>query len=404
MNNGGWPGAEQAKNSTASTVAAFTAGMFKQQHLLRPGEWANVMCLAVDRDQAKDILDLIREFFTEIPFLETMVEREAADGFELNNRVRISVQTNSFRAVRGRTILLAILNEVAYWRDDKSARPDEELYRAIKPGLLSLSPHSRLIGLSSPYRKAGLLYKKYKDHFGKNDDVLVLQAGTTTMNPVVSPEEIEREIAKDPAAGIAEYGAQFRDDIGGWLPMEIVEAAVARGVKVRPPYPLHTHRSFVDASGGRNDTMTMSIAHSEDGIAVQDCLIEIKPPLNPYEAVAQIAGTLRQYGLSDTMGDHYGAEWVVSAFAAAGITYHASPRNRSAIYSDALPLFTSGRARILDIPKQTAQFVALERKASLGGKDTINHPAGGHDDMANAGAGALVSAIVGDRRPVLTFG
>jgi hypothetical protein len=43
--------------------------------------------------------------------------------------------------------------------------------------------------------------------------------------------------------------------------------------------------------------------------------------------------------------------------------------------------------------------VSLERRTSRGGKDSIDHPPGGHDDLANAAAGALViAASASDRK------
>src|SRR5207247_1219534 len=165
------------KDSIASVIAAHAAALFRESGQLRPGERALVMCLANDRDQAKIVLNYARAYFTDIPLLQGMVERETAYGFELNNKIDIAVSTNSFRAVRGRPVLCAILDEIAFWRDDSSATPDVETYNAIKPGLATM-PGSMIIGISSPYRKAGLLYKKYRDHYGKPSKVLVIKAPT----------------------------------------------------------------------------------------------------------------------------------------------------------------------------------------------------------------------------------
>jgi hypothetical protein len=74
------------------------------------------------------------------------------------------------------------------------------------------------------------------------------------------------------------------------------------------------------------------------------------------------------------------------------IGYEASERDRSAIYADFLPLLTSGRARLLDSPRLVGQLCNLERRASPMGRDRIDHPAGAHDDLSNAAAGALVLA------------
>jgi hypothetical protein len=41
------------------------------------------------------------------------------------------------------------------------------------------------------------------------------------------------------------------------------------------------------------------------------------------------------------------------------------------------------------------QFVALERRTSRSGKDTVDHGVGGHDDVANAVAGAIWLAADG---------
>ena len=53
---------------------------------------------------------------------------------ELTNGVEIIVATNSYRAVRGRTIVCAIYDEVAFWRDDNYSSPDVEVDAAVDPG------------------------------------------------------------------------------------------------------------------------------------------------------------------------------------------------------------------------------------------------------------------------------
>jgi hypothetical protein len=124
---------------------------------LRRGERATVMCLACDRDQARIVLDYTRAYFEAIKYLKRMVKRERASGLELSNGVDVAVHTNDFRAVRGRAILCAILDECAFWRDERFAAPDIETYNAIVPGTATL-PGSMIIGISSPHKKSGLLH------------------------------------------------------------------------------------------------------------------------------------------------------------------------------------------------------------------------------------------------------
>ena len=65
---------------------------------------------------------------------------------------------------------------------------------------------------------------------------------------------------------------------------------------------------------------------------------------------------------------------------------------RSDLYRDLLPLITSQQVALLDHPRLVAQLCALERRTGRAGRDTIDHPPGAHDDVANAVAGALVLA------------
>ena len=387
-------GRRGGKDSAISLKAAHHAAFFDAKAAkLRRGERAVVACLACDREQATIVLNYIRSFFTDIPLLKRMVANETQYGLELNNGVDIIVQTNDYRAVRGRSVACAIFDEVAMWRSDTSASPDSEVYNAIKPGTMTLS--GMIIGISSPYKKSGLLYDKWKEHYGNDGDVLVIRAPSIVMNPTLDAKEIAREIERDPHKGKAEWLAEWRDDLSNFLDRQLIEQAVDRDVLVRPPIPGAKYHAFADPSGGANDAFTLAIAHRENETIILDCLVERKPPFNPNEVVAELSKTLRQYGLTSCQGDHYSAGFVTGTFAANSISYFHSYRDRSAIYADTIPLFTAGTVHLLDNNKLVNQLAALERRTTAT-RDKIDHPAHGHDDLCNAACGAMVLAA--DRR------
>ena len=142
-------GRRGGKDSVASAIATCAAlGDYRSYLLL--GERATVLCLAVDRDQARIVFRYIKAAFAK-SLLAPLVEHETDDGLELSNGNEIIVAPNSFRAVRGRTIVCAIFDEVAYWRDSDSATPDVEVFAAVLPGMATL-PEALLIGISTPYR------------------------------------------------------------------------------------------------------------------------------------------------------------------------------------------------------------------------------------------------------------
>jgi hypothetical protein len=380
------------KDSIASAVACVTALRDWRRHL-RPGERASVVCLACDRDQARIVHGYIRGYFETIPLLQPLLVRTSDELLELANNVDIIVSTNSFRAVRGRTVVCAILDEVAYYSGERSASPDTELHAALVPAMVRV-PGSMLIGISSPYRRAGLLYNRYQRHYGTDSDVLVVRGPTPLFNPLCPQHVIDEALAEDREKAGAEWLAEWRSDLADFLDRELVESAVDPGVTVRPPVPGRLYCAFADPSGGRGSSFACAVVHAEGDGVVLDALLERAAPFDPSGVVAELAEVLRSYSVATVVGDKYAAGWVTEGFAKAGIRYQASDRDRSSIYLDALPLFASGRVRLIDSVRLVHQLTTLERRVSSFGRDRVG-PAeriGAHDDAANAVSGALVLA------------
>jgi hypothetical protein len=65
-----------------------------------------------------------------------------------------------------------------------------------------------------------------------------------------------------------------------------------------------------------------------------------------------------------------------------------------------LNLFTSGRVELLANKKLENELVGLERRTARGGRDSIDHGRGDHDDSANAACGCLLLAATGDSHNV----
>jgi len=336
------------------------------------------------------VLGYVKAYFRLVPMLAAMVTRETAEGLELSNGAEIAVGTNSYRAVRGRSIACAVFDELAFWRDESSASSDKETYAAVMPGLATL--RGMLVMISSPYRKAGLLYQKYRKHFGQaGDDVLVVQAASRVLNPTLDQSIVDEALEEDPSAAAAEWLAQFRSDIEGFVSAEVVDAVTMPGRFELAPMANTSYVGFVDPSGGSADSFTLAIAHRDhEATGELDCVREVRPPFSPDAVVEEFATLLQAYRVHRVTGDAYSGQWVRERFAEYGVTYEVSERNKSAIYGEVLPLLNARRVLLLDSPRLRAQLVNLERRTSRAGKDSIDHAPGGHDDLANAASGALV--------------
>jgi len=122
----------------------------------------------------------------------------------------------------------------------------------------------------------------------------------------------------------------------------------------------------------------------------------VRPPFSPESCVAEFCALLKDYRCSEVTGDRYAGEWPREQFRKLGVTYKLSEKPKTDIYRDLLPLLNSGKLELLDLPRLTAQLCGLERRTARGGRDSIDHAPGAHDDLVNAVAGALL--LVGSGR------
>lgn len=388
-------GRRAGKSFTLAVVAVFLACFHSYKHYLVPGERGVVLVIARDRDQAKVIFSYIRALLTHVPVLNRMLDGPGTkENINLTNDVSIQVATASFKSVRGRTTVAALIDELAYFPTDEAADPDVELLAAIRPSMLTI-PNSMLLVASSPYARRGEVYNTYREHFGKDGPVLVWKATTREMNPLVPQSEIDAALEKDPARYAAEYLAEFRTDVEALFSREVVEECVAPGVRERPYVSTNRYVAFVDPSGGASDSFTLAIGHKEGDGAVLDAIRERKPPFSPESVVEEFCALMKSYRISRVIGDRYGGEWPRERFLKHGVHYEVSKRPKSDLYQAFVPLVLGKRADLLDHDRLITQLIGLERRTARGGRDSIDHSPGGHDDIANVVAGALTNLIQG---------
>ena len=381
-------GRRSGKTRIAAAISVYVGAI--ERHKLSPGETGYVLLLAASRAQASVAFGYVVGFLEGSPILKQQIEAVTADEVRLKGNVVIGVHAGSYRTIRGRTLLAVVGDETSFWRDESSAQPDVEIYRACAPALAA--SRGLWVGISTGYRKIGLLYQRWRDHFGvDSDDVLVVQADSATLNPTLDIRMIERAKSSDPEAAETEWGGGFRSDIAAFLDDRAIDDAVDHGrpLELSPRYGI-SYKSFVDPSGGRHDAFTLCIGHKEsDNRFVVDVVRGRAPPFDPHGVVAEYAATLKSYGISTVAGDNYSAAWAETAFQDAGITYQRSEMNKSALYLEALPHFMRGSVSIPDHPKLVRELRLLERRTSRAGKDIVDHGRNGSDDHANALAGML---------------
>ena len=176
-------------------------------------------------------------------------------------------------------------------------------------------------------------------------------------------------------------------------------------MRERAPMQAVRYYAFVDPSGGSADSMTLAVGHREDDIVVVDALRERRPPFSPEDVVSEFAELLKSYRVSKITGDRYAGEWPRERFREHGISYEPAQKPKSDFYRDMLPAINSRKLDLLDDARLLTQLVSLERRTARGGRDSIDHAPGAHDDLANAVAGLAATAKRGsfDSNMMLAF-
>lgn len=385
-------GRRGGKSFISAVIAAYLA-IFRLWQLSK-GDVGYIFVISPDRQQARVVLSYIKSIFA-LPAFEHLVDAELKTELRLKNSIAIEVRTASFRTIRGYTVLAAICEELSFWRDENSANPAQEIMTALLPAL-STVPGSLLLGISTPYAKSGVLYEAFKMFYGKDDaDIpLIWKAPTSAMNPCFRESAIRRFFERDAVAARSEYSAEFREDLETYMALELIESLTVPGRTLLPPEAEKRYSAFVDVSGGRSDSFTLGIAHKEDEMIIIDRLEEVRSPIpNPQDVIKSFCEILHSYRIASVTGDRYGGNWSSSEFRKGGIQYVDSKIDKSEIFLQFQAVCAMHRVALPDSERLRTQLQQLERRTRAGGKDSIDHPEGLHDDAANAVAGVAVMAF-----------
>ena len=256
---------------------------------------------------------------------------------ELKNGTEIFVATNNFRSIRGRTVGLAILDECAYWRSDEYANPDSEVYAALLPALATLRQSgAMIIGISTVYRRSGLLFNKWLRHHGRDDpNVLVIRQPSAVYNPTLNEPalaaEIAEDIAADPERGAAEWLGEWRTDLADFVDRadsrDRWSSPAGSSCRVSPAHS--TSPSLTLAAAAPIPSLWPSPTPPPTARAYWTASAKFARPSVQRQSSKNSRNTLRAYGVTVVHGDRYAGEWPRERFALAGISYEPLEKTKS---------------------------------------------------------------------------
>jgi len=393
-------GRRSGKSTISALLAVFYSIWGGWEKYLSLGERCKVFVIATNMDQANVIIGKVKALLDLNSFMRAQVERMLKYSVELKSGIDIEIKPASWRTVRGFSVGLLIMEELAFFRfESESVLRDKEIYTAIKPGMTTIK-NSLTIGISTPFARQGLLYEKHSQHWGKPGRVLIWQAPTWTMNLTLKEKDIEAEHLETlgPAEYGAEYQAKFREDIESYLPMQIIERAIVDGRTELLPESGLSYMAFCDPSEGLSkggDSMTFSIGHVHEKKIIIDLLSEFRPPFDPAVVIEDLAHNCKLYGIHEITQDRHAIGWISKDLRPHNIDVMVAKKTKSELYGHFSVLMNKDLVELPDSKRLKNQLIGLQRTLKGGKSVKIDHYRSGKDDCSNAVAGVAV-ALAGE--------
>jgi hypothetical protein len=378
---------------------------------LAPGEHAFAIIVAPDLRLARQALRYIVGAVRAVPSLARLIVGEAGkDSFTIRRPDGRHVTfeclpcTRGGSAVRGRSLVGAVMSEAAFFRDADSVVNDLELYKAILPRLI---PGAQLIIESTTWLSQGLLYDLHRDNFGAPESALVghcptrlLRADDARTMAIIASEE-----KRDPDAAALEFGDRLFISGGATIFLEPVW--IERAVNVQRPdvvfAPNHARGAGADV-GLIKDSSAIGVVSCHANQFELLALEELRPkkgePLKLSAVIAAFALVLRAHGLAEFLADGHVREPAREFADHEKIQIVGAPEGRAGkeqTYLLLQGLFREGRISLPDHPRLLAQLRAVVARPAPGGGFVFTSPrraSGGHGDLVSALVLAVFAASI----------
>lgn len=298
---------------------------------------------------------------------------------------------------RGRSLLGALLDETAFFRDETSGVVnDVALFKALAPRVID---GGRIVVQSTPWARSGLLYELYRENFGHPVGALVSHAPTgmlRTDDKILG--YVAREYARDPENAAIEFGAQFgAASATQWLDPEALERAVDE--RPAPPVAPGDDLGAGGDLGFARNSSALVVARVRGGVVDLVVVEERRPtqaaPLRPSMVCREFAGLLSGLGLDGMVADRHYAETAREALDETGL-YLAAPPDPDEPWSLVRQLLRDGRLRLPQHPLLLAQLKGARGQLRSGGGVQVQlrkTPDGRHGDLAAAAVLAIWAAV-----------
>lgn len=390
-------GARAGKSYVLSALRMLHLALIVPLTTLAPGELAVALIVAPDKRLARQVLRYALGAARGNDAIRRRMAMKSADGFVLRRddglvAVEVLPATRGGSAVRGRSLVGAVLDECAFFRDESYQVNDTEVFRAIAPRILR---GGQLILASTPWAEQGLLWDFHSKNHGHPIDAVSAHAPTLLMRDDEHTRAyVTREQDRDPANAAREFGAEFMATAGeAFFDAEAIKQSTDESL-VLPVDQGHRVPSVGADMGFRSDSAALVVTLRDDALITVASILEKRPepkkPLKPSAVVAEFAGVMKGYGAGYVIADSHYRESIQEHMEEHGLLLTTAPegaQGKADVYTAVRIKMNEGRIRLPNHERFIRQLKEVRARPLSGGAISIMSPrwrTGGHGDIVAA--------------------
>jgi len=275
-------GRRGSKSTISSWIAAYeTYKLLKVYHPqkyygLLPDTEINITCVATSEDQANLLFRQVLGHFSLSTYFHRYMNRPTADRVLIRSRrdlekygeegkasIIVRSAPCSARGLRGAGNMLIIMDEQAHFVDEKSQsnKSDKAVYDAITPSVAQFGVDGKIINISSPLNKSGMLWDLYTQALNGSDNILMIQAPSWEINNTLDSNFLKGRYNADPVAYDCEFGSQFSDKVKAWLPEEYLRRVIDPTLTQKTAGQARTPHFIGLDVGFKDDGTAIAVSH-----------------------------------------------------------------------------------------------------------------------------------------------
>lgn len=373
--------------------------------------------VATNEEQAKILFDALGDYIRTSPWFQKLQPVILDTDFEFKGRPIYGRSYHSNSAgVRGYRFKAWVADEFAFFNRTGGKMSDDAMYNAIEPTTVTFHQYARGVIITSPLNKAGVVWDIFdKAERRVSSKALVFQLATWEMNPQLdrTSKMIADKYNEDSIKAEMEYGAQFADQHGNFMPPEAVKARANNEASIYMTGPAYKCALHVDLAKNHDKAWLVATFYDPDKRRVFTAHCKhfddpeyrtVAGDINISAVEEYILQMHRDWGFDfgaitfDQYNSLPSVQRLCSENLPASIA-HFSEQYNTKIYSTLRQLVTGNGIEWYPEPEIERQLINLTRTFKHNGNWKVEAPLGDYDDLADAlAASAYMALMIGTGR------